>query len=154
MLASFNRRNFLASWGTALGLPFWARALDGAFAINVQPAGARDFRGVFAILQTPFKPDDAMDEEDLGKEVEFCIRGGAHGLVWPQLAAEFYLLSEEERLRGAELIIHAAAGRRPVVIGVQAPVKELAVRFARHAESKGADAVIALPPYLGHVDLD
>jgi 4-hydroxy-tetrahydrodipicolinate synthase len=109
----------------------------------------KNFRGVFAILATPFREDDQLDWEDLAREVSFCVRAGAHGLVWPQLVAEFYLLSEEERLRGAEVIIQAAAGRKPVVIGVQAPVKELAVKFARHAEEKGADAVIALPPFLG-----
>jgi len=116
-------------------------------------ASVKSFRGIFAILQTPFREDDQLDNEDLEREVNFCVRGGAHGLVWPQLAGEFYLLSEEERMRGAEIVIHAAAGRAPVVIGVQAPVKELAVKFARHAEEKGADAVIALPPFLGHVGL-
>jgi dihydrodipicolinate synthase/N-acetylneuraminate lyase len=150
--AGFSRREFLATLGTAIALP--RGALPEPFAISPEPAGTREFRGVFAILQTPFELNDSMDEEDLGKEVEFCVRGGAHGLVWPQLAAEFYLLSEEERMRGAEIIIRVAASRRPVVVGVQAPTKELAVRFARHAESKGADAVIALPPYLGHADLD
>lgn len=116
-------------------------------------AGERVFRGIFAILQTPFREDDQLDAEDLEREVNFCVRAGAHGLVWPQVAGEFYLLTEEERMRGAEIVIRAAAGRTPVVIGVQAPVKELAVKFARHAEEKGADAVIALPPFLGGVSL-
>jgi dihydrodipicolinate synthase/N-acetylneuraminate lyase len=114
----------------------------------------KNFRGIFAILQTPFREDDQLDWEDLDREVSFCVRAGAHGLVWPQLAGEFYLLSEEERLRGAEVVVRAAAGRKPVVIGVQAPVKEVAVKFARHAEEKGADAVIALPPFLGGAGLD
>lgn len=137
--------------GAALALPSSPRAL--VFLAD-QSALPKEFRGVFAILETPFRMDDQMDDEDLAREVDFCVRGGAHGLVWPQLAAEFYLLSEEERGRGAEIVIRAAAGRRPVVIGVQAPTKELAVKFARHAEMKGAHAVIALPPYLGHTDLD
>src|SRR2546427_6576381 len=93
-------------------------------------------------------------EIDCDWSSDVCSSDLAHGLVWPQLAAEFYLLSEEERMRGAEIVIRAAAGRRPVVIGVQAPMKELAMRFARHAEEKGADAVIALPPYVGHAGLD
>jgi dihydrodipicolinate synthase/N-acetylneuraminate lyase len=157
MTSSFNRREFLAHLGRAtFALPLVARTLPTVLpcVAKGKPSPRREFRGVFAILQTPFKPEDQMDEEDLAKEVDFCVRGGAHGLVWPQLAAEFYLLSEEERTRGAEVVIRAAAGRRPVVIGVQAPTKELAVKFATHAESTGADAVIALPPYLGHPDLD
>ncbi|HLW80093.1 MAG TPA: dihydrodipicolinate synthase family protein [Terriglobia bacterium] len=153
MPARLDRRQFvLRSGQAALGLPLLLRgSLGSAAALFAEP---RKFRGIFAILETPFNLTDAIDEEDLAREVDFCVRGGAHGLVWPQLAAEFYLLLDEERMRGAEVIIKAAAGRRPVVIGVQAPVKELAVKLARHAESKGADAVIALPPYLGHAGLD
>lgn len=40
------------------------------------------------------------------------------------------------------------------MIGSQAPSKEIAVQFARHAQEKGADAVVALPPYLGPVTLE
>ena len=138
----------------AVALPLLSRTRMAALLEGAAPAEKKSFRGIFAILETPFKPSDQMDREDLEREVDFCVRAGAHGLVWPQLAAEFYLLSEEERMRGAEIVVRAAAGRRPVVIGVQAPMKELAIRFARHAEEKGADAVIALPPYVGHAGLD
>ena len=117
-------------------------------------APAPRFAGVFAILQTPFNASDQLDWEDLAREVEFCLRAGAHGLVWPQLAAEFYLLSEEERRRGAETILRAAGGSKPVVIGVQAPTSSLALQFAQHAEQHGASAVIALPPYLGAMGLE
>ncbi|HEV2492672.1 MAG TPA: dihydrodipicolinate synthase family protein [Terriglobia bacterium] len=155
MAARFDRREFVLRAGrAALALPILARtSLTSAIAL-ASPAALPKLRGIFAILETPFKPNDEMDDEDLAREVDFCVRGGAHGLVWPQLAAEFYMLMEEERMHGAEVIVRAAAGRRPVVIGVQAPMKELAVKLARHAEAKGADAVIALPPYLGHAGLD
>jgi dihydrodipicolinate synthase/N-acetylneuraminate lyase len=58
------------------------------------------------------------------------------------------------RRRGAEILLRAAGGRCAVAIGVQAASKEIAIEFARHAESKGADAVIALPPFLGPVALE
>lgn len=156
MSGCLNRREFVRRAGrAALALPALtlARPLANAFAL-ASPATLPKFHGIFAILQTPFKPNDDLDDEDLAREVDFCVRGGAHGLVWPQLAAEFYLLMEEERMHGAEVILRAAAGRRPVVIGVQAPMKQLDLKLARHAEAKGADAVIALPPYLGHAGLD
>jgi dihydrodipicolinate synthase/N-acetylneuraminate lyase len=152
MLVRLSRREFVTRMGgTVLALPFLPGALVALAGVSAAP---KEFRGIFAILETPFRMDDQMEEDDLAREVNFCVRGGAHGLVWPQLAAEFYLLSEEERLRGAEIVIRTAAARRPVVIGVQAPTKELAVKFARHSEASGADAVIALPPYLGHAELD
>src|SRR5438132_4117906 len=155
MIARFGRRRFMGhAVGVAVALPLLSRLGRAAVLEAAARTEKKAFRGIFAILETPFKPNDQMDREDLEREVDFCVRAGAHGLVWPQLAAEFYLLSEEERMRGAEIVVRAAAGRRPVVIGVQAPMKELAIRFARHAEEKGADAVIALPPYVGHAGLD
>src|SRR6516162_2604099 len=148
------RREFLRrAGGLSLVLPLlgWSK-VPAAFARAA--AERRVFRGVFAILQTPFTVNDEMDTEDLAREADFCVRAGAHGLVWPQLGAEFYLLSEDERIRGAEAILRARSGRRPVVIGVQAPFKDVAINLARHAEEKGADALISLPPYLGHASLD
>ncbi len=154
MLERINRRELIRRAGSAaVALPFFLQGE--VFRALMSPSdAAKSFRGIFAILQTPFTLDDQIDEQDVEREVAFCVRGGAQGVVWPQLFSEFYLLTEEERMRVAEIIVRAAAGRAVVVIGVQAPTKELAVRFARHAEEKGSDAVIALPPYLGAVSLD
>ena len=153
MSRKFDRREFIRRAAvTAVAFPGLARA-EARRALATPPP-PKPFRGIFAILQTPFDKNDQLDWEDLESEVSFCVRAGAHGLVWPQLAGEFYLLSEEERRRGAEVIIKAAAGRAPVVIGVQAPSTGIAVKFAQHAEERGADAVIAIPPFLGAVGLD
>jgi len=154
MTRKFARRDFLRrAAGATLALPLLTRAPI-LFAARSPAGSGKTFRGIFAILQTPFTLHDQLDEEDLEREVNFCKRASVQGLVWPQLAGEFYVLSEEERRRGAEILIHAAGGSCAVVIGVQAPSKEIAVQFARHAESKGADAVIALPPFLGPVTLE
>ena len=154
MMRKFARRDFLRrAAGATLALPLLTRAPI-LSAARAPAASGKTFRGIFAILLTPFTLRDQLDEEDLEREVNFCKRAGAQGLVWPQLAGEFYVLSEEERRRGAEILIRSAGGSCAVVIGVQAPSKEIAIQFARHAESKGADAVIALPPFLGPVTLE
>jgi dihydrodipicolinate synthase/N-acetylneuraminate lyase len=146
------RRDFLLSASRgSLALPLLTSKALGAWTPAESPV--KSFRGIFAILQTPFTLDDQFDEEDLDREVKFCVKAGAQGLVWPQVFGEFYVLSEDERRRGAEIIIRAAHGRSAVVIGVQAPSKEIAIQFARHAEEHGADAVIALPPYVGPASL-
>ena len=154
MLSKLNRRQFVGQVARAALMAPLAAQSSSETSLPAAPEGQKAFRGIFAILQTPFTSTGQMDEEDLAREANFCVRAGAHGLVWPQLAAEFYLLSDEERIHGAEILIRTVAGRRPVVIGVQAPYKDIAVKFARHAESKGADAVIAMPPFVGHAQLD
>jgi len=106
------------------------------------------FRGVFAIPCTPFTERGALDEESLRREVEFCIQCGAHGVVAPVNASEFTSLSDDERQRVVEIVVETAAGRAPVVAGVSAVSAEVAALFARHAADAGADALIAMPPYI------
>jgi dihydrodipicolinate synthase/N-acetylneuraminate lyase len=106
------------------------------------------YRGVFTIPCTPFTERGALDEESLRREVEFCIQCGAHGLVAPVNASEFTSLSDDERKRVVEIVVEAAAGRAPVVAGVSTVSAEVAALFARHAADAGADALIAMPPYV------
>ncbi len=105
-------------------------------------------RGIFSVLQTPLTDAGELDEAGLRREVAFNIRAGAHGLVYPVLGSEFQFLSDSERRRLVEAVVSEAAGKIPVVVGVAAPSAAAAAEHARHAAQVGADAVIALPPYL------
>ena len=137
----FSRREFIAASaaaGTALIIP-------PAFA-----APEKRFEGIFPILQTPFTDTGGLDSATLEREVEFVHRIGVQGMAWPQLASEYPSLTPDERMAGAEAIVRAAKGldsatRPAVIIGVQAPDSESAVRYARHAAKIGADGVIAIP---------
>jgi 4-hydroxy-tetrahydrodipicolinate synthase len=105
------------------------------------------FRGIYPIVQTPFLDDGSLDTETLGKETRFLLRCGVPGMAWPQLASEFWSLTVEERLRGAEALLRAGkGGRAKLVIGIQADDAENSLRLARHAAAQGADALISLPP--------
>jgi dihydrodipicolinate synthase/N-acetylneuraminate lyase len=110
-------------------------------------AGAdRSWRGVFAILCTPFTPEGALDLASLEREIDFCLQGGTHGLVALVNASEYWTLSDEERFVVAERTIKQVDRSVPVVIGVTAGSADWAATFARHAQDNGADAVIAMPP--------
>ena len=92
-----DRRQFLAALGAGLGSRLVAAA-----------PSAKSIRGVFPIMATPFTESKEVDFDDLVKEVDFLDRCGVHGMVWPQLASEYWLLKKEERLRGMELLARAA----------------------------------------------
>lgn len=105
-------------------------------------------RGIFPVLQTPLDEDGELDEASFRREVAFAIEAGAHGLVYPVLASEFQFLSDRERRRMVAIAVGEAAGQIPVVVGVAGPCAAVAVEHASHAAQVGADAVIALPPYI------
>jgi dihydrodipicolinate synthase/N-acetylneuraminate lyase len=106
------------------------------------------WRGSFAIPMTPYDDRDRIDEDILAEEIEFCIQAGSQGIVAPVMVSEFGALSEDERRLHVKIAVDTSAGRVPVVAncaGVNAP---LAVRYAEFAQNAGADAVIAMPPYV------
>lgn len=106
------------------------------------------WHGIFAIPQTPFDANGRLDEESLRNEIVFCIRAGAHGIVAPVVASEFYILSDEERALITHILVEEVRGRVPVIIGVTASGKEQAVAFSRIAGEAGADGLIAMPPHV------
>jgi dihydrodipicolinate synthase/N-acetylneuraminate lyase len=106
------------------------------------------WRGIFTIPCTPFTETGGLDLDSLRREVDFCVEAGAHGVVAPVNASEFWTLSDDERRSVAEVIVKTVDGRIPTVIGVAGGSAEVAVCFAEHAQSIGADSVIAMPPYV------
>lgn len=133
---TLSRRGFLA----AGALAFAARPGRSS------PAG-KSLRGIFIIMATPYADSGEVDWEDLVREVDFLDRCGVHGMVWPQLASEYYKLSKEERFRGMEALAKACRARRPaLVLGVQGPDTAAALEYTRHAEKLQPDALIAIPP--------
>ena len=105
------------------------------------------FHGIFTILASPFREADlSLDMDDLRREVDFCLAGGAHGIVYPVMASEFHTLDDEERLPAVEAVIQRVAGQTPVMVGVTGLNDAHSLRLARHAQESGADAVIAMAP--------
>jgi dihydrodipicolinate synthase/N-acetylneuraminate lyase len=114
----------------------------------------KEWRGSFAIPMTPFDDQDRIDEDVLRAELEFCIQSGVGGLVVPVMVSEFFVLSEDERRLMMRIATETSAGRVPVVANVAAVNTPLAVRYAQYAQEVGADAVIAMPPYIQRPDWD
>lgn len=113
-----------------------------------------EFRGVYVIPVTPFTDAGELDEPSLRRWVRFVYAAGVHGLVAPVNASSFASLTDDERQRVVEVIVDECTSTRenarrvPFVAGVTGASKESAVLHARHAKQAGADAVIAMPPYV------
>ena len=112
----------------------------------MQTASDTDWRGVFAILCTPFTDNGSLDLTSLSREIQFCLEGGAHGLVTTVNASESWTLSDAERRQIVELTAREINGAVPLVVGVSAGSSQASAELARHAEQNGADAVLAVPP--------
>ena len=104
--------------------------------------------GIYQILQTPFDENGEIDWASFAIQIEYSIAAGAHGMVAPALASEFFTLSDAERREVVEFCSQAIAGRAPFVVGVQGLNLRIALEFAQHACECDATALMAMPPYL------
>ena len=107
---------------------------------------APSLTGVFPIVATPFGAAGDPDAGDLARVVEFIVRAGADGLVFPGVASEFETLTGDERRALVGVVATALGGRRPLVVGVSAADTATAVALTRHAREHGAAAVMAMAP--------
>lgn len=104
-------------------------------------------KGVMQSPVTPLKEDFSPDYETFERLVDFHVRTGATAISWPHHKAESHNLTIAERKKLAEAAIKAVNKRVPISIHVSALALEDTFDLARHAQERGADAIIAITPY-------
>jgi 4-hydroxy-tetrahydrodipicolinate synthase len=105
----------------------------------------RSLSGVLPVFQTPYHADESIDYATLEREIAWLYDRGADGIVMA-MVSEVLRLSSQERAALAEHASRFGIGRGVVVVSVGAESSHTAVEYARHAESVGASAVMAVPP--------
>ncbi len=108
-----------------------------------------DFKGIYPILYAFFDQGGRLDRSAMRRQVEACIRMGAHGVAALGLATEVSKLTAEERHDVMAWLAEDVAGRIPFAITVfgRTPAEQIA--YVKAAEALGAAWVILQPPQ-GH----
>lgn len=101
--------------------------------------------GVLPVFQTPYREDESIDEQTLEREIAWLYDCGVDGIVLA-MVSEVLRLDTDERQKLAELACRYGASRGSVIISVGAESTKVAESYAKHAESIGAAAVMAIPP--------
>ena len=103
--------------------------------------------GVLSFPLTSFREDGELDLESYRAYLTAQL-ATAPGAVFPACGTgEFSALDEDEYRAVIEATVEIADGRLPVVAGIGYGWAQ-ALRFARIAETAGADAALVLPHYL------
>ncbi|WP_281985372.1 dihydrodipicolinate synthase family protein [Thalassorhabdomicrobium marinisediminis] len=109
------------------------------------------YRGIFPILYSFFDDTGELDRDAMRRQVEGCIRGGAHGIAVMGLATEVGKLDVNERRRVIEWVGEDIAGRIPYAVTVGETSVNGQVNFLKAAKDAGADWAILQPPAVGGV---
>lgn len=102
--------------------------------------------GIIPILVTPFDANGRIDEDSLRRVVHFELEGGIHGLGIGGFASEAYKLTDQERMRCAEIVAAEVAGHVPLIIGMAPGSTEAAIEQAHVYSNLHPAALMTLPP--------
>lgn len=106
-----------------------------------------NFKGVGVALITPFKEDESVDFDALGKLVDYQIQNNTDYLVVLGTTAETPTLDDWEKDLIVETIINRVAGRIPVVLGVGGNNTKSIVNTLKTQAFEGIDAILSVVPY-------
>jgi 4-hydroxy-tetrahydrodipicolinate synthase len=109
---------------------------------------------VITALVTPFRSDDALDEDCLAELVQYQIAAGVDAILVIGGTGEYINLTMAERFRAIRCAVEAAEGRIPVIVGALSPGMRDDLEVGLRAAETGATALLLLPPYYVHTDLD
>jgi len=103
--------------------------------------------GIITPLLTPYDESEAIDEEALRRLIRCQIDSGVAALFAMGSSAEFCLLTDAERYRGAQIAVEETAGAVPVLMGAIAEGPQRVLELAEDAKAVGAAAVVVTAPY-------
>jgi 2-keto-3-deoxy-L-arabinonate dehydratase len=104
------------------------------------------FFGIYPMLYALFDRADRLDPKALARQVDGCLKAGAHGLAILGIASEMNKLSTAERSAFLEIVAEANRGRAPLAVTVAEASVPAQVAFAKEAEAAGASWLILQPP--------
>jgi 4-hydroxy-tetrahydrodipicolinate synthase len=104
-------------------------------------------RGCATALVTPFKRNNAIDEERLRALVDRQITGGVKLLVPCGTTGESATMTEAEDQRVISITVEVARGRARVIAGTGSNSTAAAIEYSQRARDLGADAMLQVAPW-------
>lgn len=116
-----------------------------------RPEVVRKLVGVQVVVATPFDEAMNLDIGALKRQTRYLIDSGLRegkAVIIPfGSTGECSSLTLEERKRGLEAVMEAAAGQAPVMVGANESGTGMVIDLVKHASSVGAAAAMILPPF-------
>ena len=103
--------------------------------------------GAWPAFITPFTNEGRIIESGVKELVQFHVSKGLDAFYIGGSTGEGLIMTPEDRMALAEMVVGFVAGRVPVVVHVGAADTATAVRLAGHAKKCGADGISSVPPF-------
>ena len=111
-----------------------------------------EYRGVYALLLTPFNEDKSINYDTYAKYVEWQAARGAHHLFSVCGSSEMTYLTLEERIKCAETAVKHANGVEVVATANLEPTWKEQVEEVKRIEQTGVDGLVFVTRGYGSCD--
>lgn len=112
---------------------------------------ALNWSGVFPAITTPFNEDGTVDHAFLGRHAAWMLDAGCHGIIACGSLGEGAALTYDEKVAVLKTCV-AAAGDKPVILGLGTASTAEGVRIAKEAAAIGVRGLMVLPPFVYSTD--
>ena len=115
----------------------------------------KNYRGVYAVVCTPFNEKGKVDEEALRRLLRWLVDDcKVHGIIPCGSTGEFAFLTEQERKLVVAISIDEVKKQLPVIVGAAACATGDVIDYSNCYKDMGADGVMVVPSYYGHLNQD
>ncbi|TCP23761.1 4-hydroxy-tetrahydrodipicolinate synthase [Scopulibacillus darangshiensis] len=104
-------------------------------------------KGVVPAILTPLTKEEEINEPVTRQLVNHLIESGVHGIFCLGTNGEFATLSEEEKIKVAQIVIEETNGRVPVIVGTGGNSTKEVIAFSKKIEETGANMLSIITPY-------
>ncbi|HOU69364.1 MAG TPA: 4-hydroxy-tetrahydrodipicolinate synthase [Paludibacteraceae bacterium] len=105
------------------------------------------FTGLGIALITPFKEDESVDYDALGRLLDYQLQNNIDYLVVMGTTGEAATLNEEEKSSVRKFVLSRVNGRVPIVLGVGGNNTKAVVEALKNDDMEGIDAILSVVPY-------
>ncbi len=105
------------------------------------------FTGLGIALITPFKEDESVDYDALGRLLDYQLQNGIDYLVVLGTTAETPTLTDDEKTNIIRFVQNKVKGSVPIVLGLGGNCTRAVVEKLKNDDFTGIDAILSVVPY-------
>jgi 4-hydroxy-tetrahydrodipicolinate synthase len=106
-----------------------------------------ELKGIITAMVTPFDKNQEINSDATKKLINKLINAGVNGIFILGTNGEFHLLTDDEKVAFAKLVINEVNKRVPVYVGTGGNSTREVIALSKKMEELGADALSVITPY-------
>lgn len=107
--------------------------------------------GIIAAMVTSMNDDETINEQEIRNQVNRQIAAGVDAVFCLGTNGEFYIQSEEEKLRVIKIVVDEVNKRVPVYAGTGCPGTKATIELSLKAKELGVDVLSIISPYFAAI---